>query len=662
MMSEHTYPHLFSQGSIGKLHLKNRIIMSPTETLYASACGEVTPEIIGYYRRRAAGGVGMIVLHSVQGNSCVDPLDPYAGSLRLDNNAYIPRMSDLTEAVHAKGAKIAALVSIGGGACGAGERYIERDPQTSRRVGPSDLAAGNGREATRMLSVEEIQRTIEEYGRCALRARAAGFDAFCIHALGSYLLAEFLSPLFNHRTDGYGGCAENRWRLLFELIAQCKRCAGEDFPLIVRISVDEMHPEGRTFAESLQFLKLVEKAGIAALDLTAGLMEPMRRTIPSIYVPHDVNRDYYVRCKQELSVPIICSGKQCDPDIAERTLADACGDFISIGRGLIAEPDWPNKVAAGRAEEIRRCLSCNYCIGQRIMRHLPLRCAFNPYAGREASDDEHIASTRNPKRIAIIGGGAAGLEAARVLGLRGHTVDIYEAADALCGGQLRLAAVPPCKGSISHIERYYVSQLAHLPNVRVHLNAVIDAEQSKRLRADLFLVATGAEALVPGISGVPGEDVYTAQEALAGVCPIGERVLILGGGQIGAETAHHLVCKGKKVTIVEMLPDIAAQEEPLTRAALLNLLCEAKVELITECKVEALLTHMARLCSLSSGEQLLIPFDTALLALGTHSVNELYHTLVMANGENRVMLIGDASSVGTIASAISQAYAVAMEI
>ena len=657
MMSNRSYPHLLAEGKIGSVSIRNRVIMNPTETLYASAFGECTPQIIEFYRRRAKGGVGMIVLHSIQGNSAVDRLDPYAGSLRIDNDVYIPMLSDLTEAVHRESAKIAALVSIGGGARGNGEAYPDKDPFLSERVGPSDMEETATQKKTRALTVEEIHRTVAGYGKCARRARQAGFDAFYIHALGSYLLAEFLSPVYNHRTDEYGGCAENRWRIVFELVEACQREAGKDFPLVLRLSVDEMGENGRKLEETLSFLKQLEKAGIAAFDVTAGLLDPLRRSFPPIYVEPDANREFAKKVRETVSVPVISGGRLSDPRLVEKHLEEGYSDFVGIARSLIAEPDWVKKIKEGREEELRRCLNCNYCIGQRIQKKLPIRCAFNPFAGKEWGEKE----TPSPldKKVLIVGAGPAGLEAAYTLGRRGCRVELYEASQTLCGGQIRIASAPPCKQTLLNIARYYEAQLAKLPNVTIHLGEKVDAKTIQSANADTILIATGAKPILPPIPGIGGKNVLTADAVLRGA-ETGDSIVVLGGGQVGAETAHYLCEQGKNVTLIEALPEIAVQEEPTTRGALLYLLQQGGVSLHPNEKVLCIDSNCVTTKNTVTGKESAYSFDTVVAAFGMRPNAALAEEV--ENCGKTIIRIGDASRVGSVATAIRQAHDAACDL
>lgn len=654
----HSYSGLLSEGKIGSLILKNRLIMGPIETLYGSACGEVTPQVIAFYRKRALGGVGLIVLHSVQGNASIDQIDPYAGSLRLDNNAFLPMMSDLTEAVHSAGAKIAALVSVGGGCMSAGERYITSLDPRPLRVAPSVLPDHEG---VRQLSEEDVYMLVDNYGRCAGRAKAAGFDAFVIHAVGQYLLAEFLSPHFNKRKDKYGGSAENRWRLLFELIDSCKHYAGESFPLIVRLAVDEGGHDGRTLEETIRFISKLEEKGVDAIDITAGTFDASGKTIPSIYVSRGVNLEYAQKIKSTTKLPIIFSGKLQEPEYADKLISEGTCDFISISRALLAEPDLPRYIMNGQLEKIRKCISCNYCIGHRIRCNLPIRCAINPEAGREWVSNLAIKKdTLSGKRAVIIGGGPAGLEAAVTLANSSCLVDIFEQEHDLCGGQLHTASIPPFKQALKNIKAYYFNLIQKSDKIKIHVNTLICEDDIENIEADYIIFATGGSPVQINIPGISGECTYTAQDALLGRCKIGSKVLIIGGGQIGAETALFLAQENKSVTIVEMQKDIAAQEEPMTRSGLVCLLEHYQVNILTQHKVKFFKNYCACIQDTSSGSCCEVQFDTVLLALGTRSNDELYN-YAKKRGK-KAYIIGDAAKVGNLATAISSARLLAMSL
>lgn len=657
------FKHLLAPGNIGNMKLKNHVIMGPVETLYASSDGEMTQRIIDFYVRRSRGGAGLIVLHSMQGNTKMDPIDPYPGSLRLDDNAYIPMLTEFTETMHREGTKVACLVSPGGGAQALGYPYDKGSQgiYDIPNVGPSEKQSLVAQRKVRKLTIEEIKKSVIAMGLCAARAKTAGFDAFCIHAVGGYLIAQFLTPYFNDRDDEYGGSLENRMRFLLEIIESCQKNAGKDFPLIVRFSIDEyLGDAGRGIEESKLIGKMLEKAGVAAIDCSAGVFETANMLIQPIYVPKGGLVPLAVAMKSAVSIPVIAQGRLSEPEIAEKVLAEGQADFISTSRGWLVDQDWVNKITAGDTEGLRRCISCNYCIGQRIFENLPIRCALNPIAGRESIYNEKLPSPAKLKKVIVIGAGPAGLEAAYRLGMQGHTVDIYEASDQICGGQIFIAQVPPCKDVLSYISRFYSAQLSRLANVTLHLNTKMTESNISKLDGDAVILATGGEEMIPGIPGIDNSNVVTAQNVLLGKCDIGKNVLIAGGGQIGAETAHYLAEKNHSVTIVEMLPEIALDEEFITRMMLLSILEEAGVKMLKNHRITSFTPSGANVLDQADCKEKFIACDTIVLALGTKPVNDLEK--VLREYFSEVYVVGDACGTGAIHKAVEEGFFAALRI
>ena len=658
------FPHLLSPGKIGNLELKNRVVMGPTETLYATSDGEITDKIIDYYVERARGGCGLITVHSAQGATKVDKIDPYPGSIRVDDNMYVPMMNELTEAIHRAGAKCTINISTGGGAQSLGFPYDKgsQGVYTETRVAPGTLQSRFVNAPVRPLTVEEIHTMVDCFGWSCLNAKRAGFDAITIHAIGGYLISEFLTPWFNNRTDEYGGSLENRYRLLHELIENVQAKCGKDFPIIVRISVDEyLGDAGRTTEETKIMAQWMERDGVAAIDCEAAVFETVEWMIPTIYQPKATLAHLSAALKEVVSIPVFAQGRMFDPEVAEQVLAEGKADFISESREWIVEPDFVKKIERGDIEGIRRCINCNYCIGKRIFAQMPLRCTFNPIAGRESRFPHgNVGKAEHKKRVAIIGAGPAGLEAAYIAAQRGHSVDVYEASDRLCGGQLRIAASSPCKDILYHIPDFFRVQLSRMDNVRIHLNTHITAENIDDIEADTVLLATGAEPLVPNIPGINGANVKTAQSVLLHENEVSGDIVICGGGQVGVETALELLERGCSVKIVEMLPDVILKEELMTRIVMMKKLAAANVELLCGHRVNKFTQEGVEVIDINTSEVKFLACDSAVIAFGTKATAHLLDML--EDRFDEVTVIGDAKTPDTITSAIHDGFFAALEI
>ena len=656
------FPHLLSPGKIGNLELKNRVVMGPTETLYATSDGEITDKIIDFYTARAKGGCGLITVHSAQGATKIDKIDPYPGSIRVDDNMYIPMMAELTEAIHRYGAKCTINISAGGGAQSLGFPYDKgsQGVYTETRVAPGTLPSRFVNAPVRPLTVDEIHTMVDCMGWSCLNAKRAGFDAVTIHAIGGYLISEFLTPWFNNRTDEYGGSLENRYRVLHEIIENIQSKCGKDFPIIVRMSIDEyLGDEGRGVEESKTLCQWMERDGVAAIDCEAAVFESVEWMIPTIYQPKATLAHLSAAIKSVVNIPVFAQGRMFDPEVAEQVLADGQADFISESREWIVEPNFVKKLENDDVDGLRRCLNCNYCIGKRVFGQLPLRCTFNPIAGRESRfPNGNVGKAEYPRKVAIIGAGPAGLEAAYIAGQRGHSVDLYEATDRICGGQLRIAASSPCKDILMHIPDFFSVQLARMDNVRIHLNTPITEKNAEDIDADTVLVCTGAEPLIPEIPGIHADAIATAQDVLLKKREVSGHVVICGGGQVGVETALELLERGCAVTIIEMLPDLILKEELMTRIVMMKKLAAANVEILCQHQINGFTAEGVKATDLQSGEEKTIPADHVVLAFGTKSVNGVQDLFE----DKDVVVIGDARTPDTITTAINDGFFAALDI
>jgi thioredoxin reductase len=510
----------------------------------------------------------------------------------------------------------------------------------------------------RKLSIEEIKSLVKLYGLAARRAKTAGFDAFYIHALGGYLVAQFSSAFFNNRNDEYGKDFDGRMRLLLELVESCRQNAGPDFPIVVRMSIDEFVPGGRGVEESIRMIKRLEDAGVSAIDAQAGVYDSMHFIIPPVFLPKGVLVDLAAAVKKAVRIPVIAQGRLYDPELAETVLREGKADFIGMARGLLAEPEWVRKVQEGREEELRLCTSCNQCIAC-IFMGLPVRCAINPTAGRESQFGSSLPKAEVSKKVCIVGAGPAGMEAARVAAERGHKVTLFEKAGELGGGQLRLAAMAPFKDEFKNIVRYYSSQFKKLKNLKVVLNREVDTKTLEGEKPDVVILATGAVAMVPEIKGIDRPNVRTNHDLLGGGLGVSGNVVVVGGGCAGIGTADLLSEKGIEVTVVEMLDQCAMDEELISRLTLLyRLQNKGNVKLLTQHTLKEIKDKGVVVIT-PEKKELLLPADFVVLAFGAASYNPL------EAGVSRVFrcrVIGDAAKPAKIKEAIADGFFAGLDL
>ncbi|MBM3134873.1 MAG: FAD-dependent oxidoreductase [Chloroflexi bacterium] len=630
--------HLFEPLTIRGLTLKNRLVMPPMGTRFPTYAGAVTPRLIAYYVARAQGGVGLIIVQfaSVSPEGC-SSLYPLA----IWDDAFVPGLRDLVRAVHAAGTPIAIQLAHAGG-------------NTSYAFTRRPLAAPSavpvvGRETPRELAREQIADLVEAFGQAARRAVEAGFDAVELHMAHGYLINQFLSPLFNRRSDEYGGDLPRRARFPLEVLRRVRQITDHRVPVFCRLSADDGVPGSLGLAEARVIAAMLEREGADVLDVSAGIGESFELSAPPMAFPPGFLVPYAAAIKAAVRVPVIVAGKLHDPLLAERVLAGGKADLIAIGRGLIADPEWPRKVAEGRYEDIRPCLTCNRpeCHG-RIFQQIDLGCVVNAAVGREARF--RIESAAQPRKIMVIGGGAAGLEVARVAALRGHQVVLCEQAQAL-GGQMSLAAVPPYKADMAKLIRYLTGQMEKL-GVDVRLNCHATPESVLKVAPDVVVLATGARPLVPNIPGA-AECAVTSWDVLAGKAQVGKQVVVVGGGDVGCETAEYLAAQDRRVTILEMLPDVATELPYWTRRLLLERLVIAGVEILLQVRVTAI--EPCRVLYERRGVAgEVAPVDSVVLACGAVPQDDMAGTL--GTGGIPVHIIGDAVRPRNLADAIREGF------
>jgi len=658
---------LFSPISIGKVSIKNRFAMAPMGPLgLGDAQGGFNQRGIDYYTARARGGTGLIIT----GVTFVDNTIEEHGMPNCPNSTYNPvqfvrTAREMTERVHAYNARIFLQMSGGFGRVTIPTNLGEFPP-----VAPSPIQHRWLDKTCRALTVDEIHELVRDFGEGAYNAKRAGFDGVQIHAVHEgYLIDQFAISLFNQRTDEYGGSLENRLRFAREIVEEIKRRCGQDFPVMLRYSPksfikalregalpgEEFEERGRDLPEGVEAAKLLVSYGYDALDVDVGSYDAWWWSHPPMYQKKGLYMPYAKLVKENVDVPVLCAGRMDDPDMAEGAVNDGVCDIISLGRPLLADPDYVNKLRRGERKCIRPCISCQEgCMG-RIQEYSMVNCAVNPQAARER------VTAYNPvlkaKRVLVIGGGVAGCEAARVLAERGHKPEIMERSGHL-GGNLLAAGAPPFKEDDIALVHWYENEMQRL-NVPVHFNTAVDPDSALYEEYDAVIVATGATPKkFPLGENAP---VYTATDALLGKTPIGERVTVVGGGLVGCETALWLAQEGKCVTIVEALDRLMAVNKPL---------CHANSEMLERLLpfhgVETLVSSSVQkyeggkiFVKTPQGERQL-DCDTVILSVGFREDRGVFDAWETSAQE--IYLLGDAKKVANIMYAVWDAFEVANHI
>lgn len=636
-MNKSKFEKLFEPGHIGRMSLKNRLVMPAMGTRYSDSEGFVSERLKQYHRERAQGGVGLIITEI----TAVEFAGP--NRLTVSDDKFIPRLKELAQLIHDGGAKVALQLWHPG-------RQGRSSEIGAQPVAPSPLAAPGG-EMPRELTIDEIQRLLGCYADGARRAQKAGFDAVEIHAAHGYLIAQFLSGASNHRHDEYGGSLENRARFLVQVVRAVRGAVGPDFPILCRINGQEYGIEnGITIGEAKQVALLAQSAGVDAIHVSAsGSVLHGSATMPlmpGILIP------LAAEVKQAVNIPVIAVGR-LDPELGENLLQEGKADFVAMGRRLLADANLPSKALSGRLDDINPCIGCNECIDG-VLEAGGLHCAVNPGLGTEYESEVGLAS--RPKRIVVVGGGPAGMKAATIALLRGHHVILVERSPKL-GGQLNLAMIPPDKDDIAKLAEYLTVQVRK-SGVQVQLNTETTVDYLVGLNPDVAVIATGTKPQRAEFMGAEGSNIVTAGQALLEKVPVGKNVVVIGGGMAGCETAHHLADTGRTVTIVEQLDTIAPDVSRSSRARLLNVLATKGVAMLTGARCDGLQGNDLTV-TLQEGRKT-ISADTFVLAIGSEPDKHLYEE---AQGRiPEVHVIGDASRPRNICEALKDGFRMGLSI
>lgn len=578
-MEESSYSNLLSEGYIGNVKLRNRIIMPPMETNLPSITGEVTDSLLRYYEERAKGGPGAIIVEFTG-------VDSKTGKgtqtqLLLDSHGFISGHNQLVEIIHKYRCKAFLQLHHAG-------RQTTKSIIGTTPVSASSIPCKVMKAVPREMETEEVYEMIEKFVKAAHRAKLAGYDGVELHAAHGYLLNNFLSPYSNKRQDEFGGSTENRARIVTEIIKGIREKVNKNFPIIVRFSADEFVEGGLQIEESVKLSKYFEESGAAALHISTSIFETMERNVEPMPLPDGWRIPLAAKIKENVSISVIAVGAIRTPKMAEETLAEGKADFVAIGRGLLADPEWVKKVESNQVAAINQCTSCCYCV-ERVSTHLPVRCSVNPRAGKENILGSFLKGTENRQKVAIVGGGVAGLASAVFAARKGHDVSLYEASGEL-GGLIDVASAAPHKHRWLYTRDYLLHEINSL-GVKVFLNQQIHEEDLKKLGAEKVIISTGM---------TPKEDVISQQEDIPVLNVVdllrqrplieNNRVLVLGSRGAGLEAAHFLAEQNNMVYVLSRSSkkEIGANIDFINRKVMMEEIRKSSVEFLSESDITSI--------------------------------------------------------------------------
>ena len=634
------YPHIFSPLTVKNMTIKNRIVMMPMGTNYGEQNGEMSFLHINYYEQRAKGGTGLIIVE----NASIDSPQGSNGTtqLRIDHDNYLPRLFKFCENIHRYGTKIAIQINHAGAS--AVSSRINMQP-----VSASDVPSKEGGEIPRPLSKDEILHIVKKYGEAAKRAQTAGFDAVEIHAGHSYLISQFLSPITNKRTDEFGGSVENRTRFCRMVIDEVRKQVGPFFPIMLRLSADELMEGGNTLEDTLEYLDYLQEE-VDIFDVSCGLNGSIQYQIDANYLP-DGWRSYMAKAvREKFNKPCISMGNVRDPKVAERILADGDADLIGMGRGLIADPAWVNKVATGHECDLRKCISCNVgCAGNRIGVNRPIRCTVNPSV---LEGDVYKKKNVNKNcNVVVIGGGTAGLEAACTAAEVGCNTFLLEKSNEL-GGLASLISKIPAKNRLADFPHYLMHRAEQLDNLYIFKNTEGTPENIRKFHPNIIVSSTGSAPLLPPIAGLKdridneNHNIYSILGMISHINDFpkdleGKKVVVVGGGAVGLDVVEFFADRNADISIVEMMYQIGRDLDPVSKNDTKAMMKKHNVHQLT--KTALLEVKDSSFLVKGDGEPYELPFEYGFVCLGMRAQGQLYQSLAeeFSSEDVEIMNIGD---------------------
>ena len=654
------YEYLGKPLQIGRLTIKNRFCMAPIGGgQHHLPGGGLKDETIQYLVERAKGGFGLIFTGAIAADGTVDPYTGVGPTILQNPDAFKMTATELNERAGAYSTKIFAQITMG-----LGRNYLNLPAPSSVHVfrHPGEVSP----ELTR----DQIKSKIESVVKASKIAKDSGFSGVEVHSIHwGYLLDQFALSMMNHRTDEYGGSLENRLRAAKEILEGIKQECGSDFPVSMRLglktfvkgfeqaSLTGEEEIGRTLEEGIEIAKLLESYGYDCLNVDTGIYDSFYYACPPMYMPKGYLVELAAKAKEAVNIPILAGGRMNEADIAEKAIRDGKIDAVVLGRAALADPEYPNKVLTGHTEKIRPCIACNQGCITRLQQGKQPTCAVNPVAMREVR--YALRPCVQPKKVVVVGGGVAGMEAARTAAMRGHKVSLYEKNESL-GGNLIPGGSHSFKKEVRELNAWYQNELKVLP-VEIHTGEAVTADQLRNMDADVIIVAAGSVPVTPKVPGIDDKKVIGCMEAFAHPEKVGQKVMVIGGGLVGCEMALEYAQDGKEVTVVEALPKIlsAGIPSPIPNGQMIPDLFEHHhVAVLENHRLSAV--EDGRVILESDGKKKAFDADSVVIAVGFRPVPSMAQELQRCGAA--VYEIGDGQKVSTILHAVWDGYEVGNNI